>query len=289
MITKELELLKPLTTREAIEILDHRGGDVTVLAGGMSLMPMMNLGIVRPATVMSLNHVADLRRIVLDGALRIGAMVTHRQLERSDLIRESAPLLAVAAASIGDVQVRNRGTIGGSVCHADPAADYLTVLAAYQASVELRSSAAVRVLAIEDFLIDMMYTARDDKELLTAVIVPIEVDTTASSYQRLTRVEGSYPIVSAAAVIEARFRTTRIALGGVGPTPVMVDASDVFSAGISDDAFSVLETLTEDAARMASADVHSGAEYRRAMAAVFARRAIEHAVGAWQMGDSGTG
>ena len=279
MITKELELLRPSTTREALEILDHRGSDVTVLAGGMSLMPMMNLGIVRPGTVMSLNHIAGLGEIVMDGALRIGAMVTHHRLDKSNLIKEKAPLLAVAAGSIGDVQVRNRGTVGGSVCHADPAADYLTVLAAYNASVELASSAGVRVLAIGDFLIDMMYTARNENELLTAVIVPMEAEGTASSYQRLTRVEGSYPIVSAAAVIEAGFRTTRIALGGVGPTPVTVNASDMFSAGISDEAFSVLEALTEDATRMASADVHSGVEYRRAMASVFARRAVEHAVG----------
>ena len=281
MITKELELLRPSTTREALEILDDRGGDVTVLAGGMSLMPMMNLGIVKPGTVMSLNHVADLSEIVTDGVLRIGAMVTHRRLDRSDLVIEQAPMLAVAARSIGDVQVRNRGTVGGSVCHADPAADYLTVLAAYNASVELASSADVRVMSIHDFLIDVMYTAREDNELLTAVLVPIEADGTVSSYQRLTRVEGSYPIVSAAAVIEAGFATTRIALGGVGPAPVVVNASVVFSAGISDEAFSAMEALIEDATSMASADVHSSAEYRRAMASVFARRAVEQAADSW--------
>ncbi|MGH9244829.1 MAG: FAD binding domain-containing protein [Acidimicrobiales bacterium] len=278
MITKEIEFLRPTTVAEAIEILEERGTDVTILSGGMSLMPMMNLGIVRPGVVMSLNHVEGLSDVVVeDSTLAVGAMVSHRRVNTDDAVRAHAPMLAAAARSVGDVQVRNRGTIGGSICHADPSADYLPVLAVSEAELVLTSAASSRIVAAADFFVDVMFTAREPNELLTAVIMPKQPPTVGSGFVRFARVEGSFAIVNAAARIEPDFGRSTVALGGVGPAPVVIDASDLFAGGINDEALEALSDRAYDAAHLATADVHSDVEYRRHMAGVFARRAVQQA------------
>lgn len=279
MITRELELLRPSTTAEAVALLAERGEDITVLAGGMSLLPMMNLGIVQPDVVMSLNHITDLSEVTYGDELRIGAMVRHREVETNPLVSAHAPMLAEAAAKIGDVQVRNRGTIVGSICHADPACDYSPVIVVSGADVELASVGGTRRLPADEFLIDLMFTARELDELVTAINVPSQPAGAGSSYVRFARVEGSFAIVNAAALIEPDFRSTRVAIGGVGPVPVVVDASDAFAGGPEPAAFDELATRAYDAAEYASSDVHSDAEYRRHMAGVFARRAVQQAIG----------
>ncbi len=278
MITRELELLRPSTTAEAVALLAERGEDITVLAGGMSLLPMMNLGIVQPDVVMSLNHVSDLSDLTYDGQLRIGATVRHRQVMESDLVNSHSPMLAEAAGKVGDVQVRNRGTMVGSLCHADPACDYSPVIVVAGAEVELVSAAGTRRLPADEFLIDLMFTARELDELVTAVIVPSRPSGAGSAFVRFARVEGSFAIVNAAAVVEAGFGSVRVAIGGVGPIPVLVEATDAFADGPGPAAFEELAARAYDAAEYASADIHSDAEYRRHMAGVFARRAVQQAI-----------
>ena len=278
MITRELELLRPGTTAEAVALLAEHGENVTVLAGGMSLLPMMNLGIAQPDLVMSLNHVTDLSGVSFDGELRIEAMVRHREVMDNPLITTHCPMLSAAAARIGDVQVRNRGTIAGSLCHADPACDYSPVIVVAGADVELAGARGTRRLPADEFLIDLMFTAREPDELVTAILAPSLAAGAGSAYVRFARVEGSFAIVNAAAIVEAGFRSVRVAIGGVGPTPVTVDASDIFAAGPRPAAFDELAGRAYDAAEYASADVHSDAEYRRHMAGVFARRAVQQAI-----------
>lgn len=275
MITNEIEFLRPETLSEALAILAARGDDVTVLSGGMSLMPMMNLGIVKPEVVMSLNGVADLDYVRAEGShLRIGAMVRHRRVLTDPEIRTYAPMLAEAAGSVGDVQVRNRGTIGGSICHADPAADYLPVLAVSDVKLVLISSEGERIVGVEEFFIDFMFTNRDSKELLSAVIVPKQAANAGSAYLRFARVEGSFAIVNAAARIEPGGEKARVALGGVGPTPVVLDISDLFVGPPTDGRMEELNQRAYDAAHLSTGDVHTDVEYRRQMAGVFARRAV---------------
>ena len=278
MITRELELLRPSTSAEAVALLAERGEDITVLAGGMSLLPMMNLGIVQPDVVMSLNHITDLAEVTYEDELRIGAMVRHREVETNALISAHAPMLAEAAAKIGDVQVRNRGTIAGSICHADPACDYSPVIVVSGAEVEMSGLGGTRRLPADEFLVDLMFTARELDELVTAIIVPSRPAGAGSAYVRFARVEGSFAIVNAAALIGPDFESTRVAIGGVGPVPVMVDASDAFADGPEPAAFEELASRAYDAAEYASADIHSDAEYRRHMAGVFARRAVQQAI-----------
>jgi aerobic carbon-monoxide dehydrogenase medium subunit len=278
VITKEIEFLRPASLSEALGILASRGEDVTVLSGGMSLMPMMNLGIVKPEIVMSLNGVSDLDYVETDGAdLRIGAMVRHHRVKTDADIKKHAPMLAQAAGSVGDVQVRNRGTIGGSICHADPSADYMPVLAVSGAKLVLSSSLGERTVGVDEFFIDVMFTTRDSRELLSSIVVPKQPDSVGSAYVRFARVEGSFAIVNAAARVDLATASAQVALGGVGPTPVVLDVSDLFGNGVSQQGLEELGDRAYEAANESTDDVHSDAEYRRRMAGVFARRAIEAA------------
>jgi CO/xanthine dehydrogenase FAD-binding subunit len=278
MISNEIEFHAPATLAEALGLLADDGDDITVLSGGMSLLPMMNLGIVRPEKVLSLNHVRELDRVdEHDGELVVGALVRHARVGDDPLIRRHSPLLADAARVIGDIQVRNRGTIGGSVAHADPAADYLPVLAALGGTVTLTSSQGERTLTPGDFFIDLMFTSREPEEVVTAVTVPKLPDGWRSAYTRLARVEGSFAIVNAAAVVAGDHSSATVALGGVGPTPLVVDVSDQLRNGVDDAALAAVGDAVHEAARDASGDLMSDATYRRAMASVFARRACARA------------
>lgn len=278
MITREIEYLRPTSLEEALQLLSERGDEITILSGGMSLVPMMNLGLVRPAVVMSLNHLDELSGVTTtDSVLSIGATVRHRQVQGDPVVAAHAPMLAEAARAIGDVQVRNRGTIGGSVCHADPTADYLPVLAVSDAQLVLTRADSERTVPALDFFVDVMYTLREPNELLTAVVVPQQSASAGSAYVRFARIEGSFPIVNAAARIEPGFDRSGVALGGVGPTPVVVDATDLFAGGVSADGLEALAERVHAAAHQAAADVHADVEYRRHVAGVVARRAMEAA------------
>jgi aerobic carbon-monoxide dehydrogenase medium subunit len=274
MISREIEFHAPAALGQALDLLADDGDDVTVLSGGMSLVPMMNLGIVRPEKVLSLNKVGELDHVTeRDGQLVIGAMVRHAEVATNPLVLRHCPVLATAAAMIGDIQVRNRGTIGGSVAHADPAADYLPVLAALGGSVTLASRAGERTLGTGEFFIDLMFTSREPEELVTAVSVPKLAAGWRSAYTRLARVEGSFAIVNAAAVVAGDHSSATVALGGVGPSPVVVDVTEPLRDGVGEAALEAVGALVREAARDASGDLMSDATYRREMAAVFARRA----------------
>jgi carbon-monoxide dehydrogenase medium subunit len=274
MISNEIEFHAPATLDEALGLLASDGDEVTVLSGGMSLVPMMNLGIVRPEKVLSINKVSELGRVTeQDGQLVIGALVRHTEVATHPLIRQHCPMLASAAGMIGDTQVRNRGTIGGSVAHADPAADYLPVLAALGGRVTLSSSTGERTLSPDEFFIDLMFTSREPEEIVTAVTVPKLAAGWRSAYTRLARVEGSFAIVNAAAVVAGDGGSAVVGLGGVGPTPLVVDVTGQLRGGVDEASLAAVGELVREAAKDASGDLMSDAGYRREMASVFARRA----------------
>jgi carbon-monoxide dehydrogenase medium subunit len=271
MISNEIEFHRPSTLRAALDLLAADGDDVTVLAGGMSLLPMMNLGIVRPEKVLSLNRLGELAGVAeRDGELVIGALVRHEAVATGPLVRRHCPLLAAAARVVGDVQVRNRGTIGGSLAHADPAADYLPALAAMGARVTLSSNRGERTQPVGEFLVDVMLTSREPDELVTSITVPKLPDGWGSAFRRLARVEGSFAIVNAAAVVAGDRSVATVALGGVGPRPVVLDVSAALDDAVGEAAF--------QAAAGATGDQLSDAGYRRQMASVLARRALRAAV-----------
>lgn len=275
MISNEIEFHAPSTLDEVHALLAADGDDITVLSGGMSLVPMMNLGIIRPEKVLSLNAVAELDHVTeRDGEIVVGGLVRHARLATDPLIRRWCPVLADAAAVIGDVQVRNRGTLGGSIAHADPAADYLPVLAAVGGRVVLSSGDGERSLTPDQFFIDLMLTSREPNEVVSAVTLPKLPDGWSTGYRRLTRVEGSYAIVNAAAVVAGDGSKATIGLGGVGPKPVVIDVTEQVRGGLDEAALAAVGEAAQEASHEATGDLMSDVTYRRAMAAVFARRAL---------------
>ena len=281
MISEEFDFEAPSALPDALALLARHGADATLLSGGMSLMPMTTLGLVYPGLIISLNHIAELDYVREDGAeLRIGALTRHADVAANPLIREHAPLLAEAAAMIGDVQVRNRGTIGGSIAHADPAANYLPAALALGARLRLQSEAGERSVKARDFFQGVMTTAIEANEMLTEIAIPKLAAGTGTSYQRLIRVEGNFAIVIAAAIVEPGRQAARVALGNVAPGPVLVDVSAQVEGGLDDGALAAIGDAAFEAAAAAASDLAGDANYRRQMARVFARRAVQSAAAA---------
>ena len=272
MAAAAFQFLAPESLEEVVELLAEYGDRARLLSGGMSLMPIMNLGLADPELIVSLNHLREPAGIIeSDDHISIGAMVRHNDILKSPVVARDVAALSQAARKIGDVQVRNRGTMGGSIAHADPAADYTTVLAAYDATVVTRRVAGERRIPIRDFVLGFMETQLSPDELITAVEIPKSSDRRCSSYFRLARVEGSFSIVNAAALMGTSEAT--VALGAVRSTPVvissgapgLIDAEDALAGWVS--------TAAAEALALHGRPPSELAEYKEAMAAVCGRRA----------------
>jgi carbon-monoxide dehydrogenase medium subunit len=272
MITTEIRFHAPHTIAEALDLLARHGDDAKLLGGGMSLVPTMNLGLARPEILISLNHVAELAYVTDRGSeVAIGGRTRHRAVVESPIVAAGCAVLAEAGRHIGDVQVRNRGTIGGSIAHADPA-DYLPVLAVLGATIVARSARAERAIPAADFFVDIMFTALEPDELVAEVRVPKLGPGTGAAYLRLARVEGSFAIVNAAAVVGPG--DVRVAIGGIGPRPVVVDLTEVTGGRVSASSLDAIGSVVRDAVGEPYGDLNGDPEYRREMAVVFARRAV---------------
>ena len=278
MITAEITFHRPASVAEALELLARHGDDAKILGGGMSLLPTMTLGLARPEVLVSLNHVPELREIREDGnQLVIGGTARHVDVLQSPLVARHAPLLAETARHVGDVQVRNRGTVGGSVAHADPAADYLPTLVALEATVVARSQRGERAIPAAEFFVDVMATAIAPDELISEIRIPKQ-GAARGAYRRLARVEGSFAIVNAAAVVRPGGRST-VAIGGISGSPIVVDASGTVEASTTPNALAAFEDAVRAACGEPFEDLNGDAEYRREMAVVHARRALLAAAG----------
>ena len=199
------------------------------------MMPAMNLGILRPETVVSLNHIPALDYVEEESDhLRIGSMVRHNRVATDLLIQRHVPILSETAKVIADVQIRHRGTLGGSVAHADPAADYLPVLVALDASIVVASADRERTITARDFFVDVMMTALEPSEAIVRIDVPKLAAGAGSAYKRFARVEGSFAIVNAAAIVGDDVSV--VAIGGATATPVLVDATVDLSDARSEEA-----------------------------------------------------
>jgi CO/xanthine dehydrogenase FAD-binding subunit len=254
----------PLSVDEALPRL---GPDSAVLAGGQSLVPLLNLRLARPERVVDINGITDLDYVRADDeALRIGALTRQAALERSELVRRSAPLLHKAIRHVGHPQIRTRGTVGGSVAHADPAAELPVALIALGASFLLRSPAGSRTLAAPDFFLGPLYTAREPDELLVEIEVPEPPQGARSGFAEHARTHGDFATAGAVAVI-APGGYARIALLGAGPVPLRAKAAERGLAAGAE---------PREAAALAVGDIED--EHRRALCAELARRAIEEAL-----------
>ena len=277
MIPQEFEYFAPPTLPDALELLGRPG--TRALAGGMSLVPLMKLRLAAPEILVDLRHIASLRSIRREGDfLHIGAMVTHYELESAPLIQQECPLLAATAAAIGDVQIRNLGTLGGSVAHADPAADYPAALLALEARVQLTGSSGLRELLFEDFVVDTFTTQLEPGELVTAILVPIEESGTGVYYQKHAQPASGFPMVGVA--VRVRQQNGSISFARVGVTGLSgkgyraraVEDLLVGTVGAEADLKNAAAVVAEGIE--ASADIHASAAYRAHLARISTERAL---------------
>ena len=272
------------SVEEALQLLAKHGDDAKLLAGGHSLIPAMKLRLASPRYLIDLGAVPGLRGVRVDGdSLTIGALTVHADVAASDLVRKQLPGLADAASMIGDVQVRNRGTVGGSVAHADPAADLPVILTALNASFVLQSAAGNRTVAADEFFIDFYTTAIAANEVLTEIRVPLPPPGVGTAYAKLPHPASGYVVVSAGVLIlrlpSGQCASARIAIGGMGSNPIRATATEAALQG---------QLLTGDVIARAAAkaaegtnpddDFYASADYKRQVATVYTRRAIEAAV-----------
>lgn len=276
MIPQEFQYSRPASLDEALKLI---AGGGKPLAGGMSLVPMMKLRLAAPEHLVDLGRLGDLATIREDGGkIRIGAMATHYAIESSSLLAAKCPLLVKAAPHIGDVQVRNLGTIGGSIAHADPAADWPASLLALEATVKIASASGTREMAIEDFLIDTFTTALEPGELLTEIVVPVDPPGAGCAYEKMMQPASGFAIVGAAVhVVKSGGQVTKCRIGITGV------AGKAFRAKAAEAAIEAGQTPAEAVKGLAAdvdanSDIHASAEYRKAMAEVYARRALESAL-----------
>jgi CO/xanthine dehydrogenase FAD-binding subunit len=280
------EYFTPSTVKEAIGLLKSEGDGAKILAGGQSLLAMMNFRAARPTALIDINKIKELDYIREEGnEIVIGALTRERTLETSPLIEEKCPILAKAITHIGHLPIRFRGTIGGSLVHADPTAEIPIASVALGAKMKIAGLNGERVVNASEFFLTYLTSALEECEMLVEVRIPtFSQATTAWSYVDISRRHGDFAIVAVASILAMDkggvCKEARIALGGVAPTPIRVkDAEAVLTGG------KITDKRIEEAAVKAAeseevdpdSDYHATAEYRRAMAKVLTQRGLKEA------------
>jgi carbon-monoxide dehydrogenase medium subunit len=283
VIPAPFEYHAPKTLDEALRLFARHGDEAKLLAGGHSLLPLMKLRLAAPRYIIDIGRLKNMSYIrEEDGRIAIGALTTHAEIEDSELLAAKCPVLSETAAQIGDAQVRNRGTLGGSLAHADPAADYPATILALDAELVAASTSGTRTIPAGDFFVDMLTTQLRPGEILTQVRVAPRAPRSGAAYAKLHQPASGFAIVGVAAclVLGKGGRIERAAVGvtGLGPKPFRAEAVERALLGKP-----ATEKLLHDAARHAAtgveplSDLHASRDYRRAMAVVFARRALARA------------
>ena len=275
------EYYRPQSLDEALSLLAEHAGDAKPLAGGQSLIPAMNFRLAAPAVLVDLNALGELSYIV-DGpdGVRVGGMTRQRTVERSPAIAASAPLVTETMPFIAHPAIRNRGTIGGSLAHADPAAELPAVMLALNARFAVRSSAGSRTVGPDDFFVGLFTTAVQPGELLTEILISETPERTGHAFQEISRRHGDFALVGVAASVtvdeQGRCTAARIALLSVGDRPMLAQRAAALLLGQVPSAGAI-----EAAANMAAAedidpssDIHASAKYRRHLAVVLTRRTL---------------
>ena len=267
---------------EAIQLLDEHGDDAVLLAGGHSLIPSMKLRLSQPSNLIDIGRLDALRYIEDRGDhLAIGAATTHWEVESSDLVKQKAPLLARTAGVIGDVQVRNMGTMGGSLAHADPAADYPAAILAAEVEIHVKGPDGERSIAAADFFLDLFLTGLEPGEIITEIRLPVQGANTGSSYLKFPHPASRFAVVGCAAVLTRdgdRCRNVRLGFTGIANSAFrdsgveealegQVASAEVFASAASG-AAAEAELLS---------DTFAGEDYRRHLARVYASRALQQA------------
>lgn len=272
----------PATIEETLTLLRAYGRDGKLLAGGQSLVPLLNMRLARPAVIIDLNRVRDLDYIREEnGEVAMGAMTRQRTAERSSIVTRRLPLLANALPLVGHSQIRNRGTVGGSIAHADPSAELPAVLAALDGTVVVRSSKRTRRLAPQEFFVSYLTTALESDELLLEIRFPSHEDQ-GTAFLEVARRHGDYALVGVAAAVtmrDGRCAQARLAFTGVGPVPVRIpEAERLLTGAVPTDArLAEVGKVVTDRIDPTD-DIHASAGYRKEVAGVLAQRALRAAM-----------
>ena len=283
MIPAAFDYQRASSVDEAVRLLAESGGDAKILAGGHSLIPTLKLRLARPATLIDIGRIDELKGISEDGdTIVIGALATHDEVATSDVVQAKAPNVAAAAATIGDLQVRNCGTIGGALTHADPAADYPAAILADEAEIVVQGPNGSRTVPAAEFFVDIFKTAVQEDELLTAVRVPARAPGIGSVYLKFPNPASGYAVVGCAANVTmdgGKCASAKVAFNGVSGVAFR-------DAGVED---AIMGTSADEAAIAAAAeyagngqdcmsDTFATADFRAHLAKVYAKRALAAAV-----------
>ena len=292
MFAAEFEYRKAGSVAEAVQLLaDHP--EARLLAGGHSLIPLMRFRLARPEMLIDIGGIADLKGIAVSGdTIRIGALATHAEIAAAPEVRQANGLLAEAAGGIGDPAVRNRGTIGGNLAHADPASDWATVLTALGATVTAQGPGGSRTIAAADLIEDAFVTALAEDELISAVSVPALAANQRAEYAKMAHPASFYAVVGGTVVVTldgdgdgARCVAASVAVGGLTPRPVKAPAVEAALTGAmltADNIAAATANLGDDLAAAGVdiiGDVYASAEYRAGVAPVEVKHALLHAIG----------
>ena len=296
MFAAEFEYRKAGSIAEAVQLLSDNP-DAKLLAGGHSLIPLMRFRLARPAMLIDIGAIDALRGVSVNGdTITIGALTTHAAIAANPEVSRANSLLAEAAGGIGDPAVRNRGTIGGNLAHADPASDWATVLTALGATVSVQGAAGARHIPAVDFIADAFATALAEDEIITSVSVPALASNQRAEYAKMAHPASFYAVVGGAVVVTldgnadgngdgARCAAASVAVGGLTPRPVKAPSVEQALTGNA----LTLDTIAEAAARLGDdlaaagvdliGDVYASAEYRAGVAPIEIKHALLHAIG----------
>lgn len=282
MIPVAFDYVRPASVADAVAALQAGGEDAKVLAGGQSLMPVLRLRLAAPSTVVDLGGIAALRGIRIEGDdLVIGATATHAEVATSSLVASESPLLAAVARTVGDRQVRHRGTLGGSLAHADPAGDLPAAVVALDGTIVVAGASGQRSIPAREFFTDVFTTALAPDEVLVEVRVPRMPGWTAR-YEKFHRTAQAWAVLGAAAAVRREngvIAEARVALVNAGPTPVRASGVEAALVGVGDLAAVKAASARASDGTAPPSDLNGSAEYRRHLAGVLTARAVAAAAG----------
>ena len=273
----------PTSLDDAVALLQRYGGDAKILAGGQSLMPLLNFRLSRPAALVDLNRIPSLAYIREEnGQVRLGAMTRQRTIEFSPVVARRLPLLSEATKWVGHLPIRTRGTIGGSIAHADPSAEYPAVLTALEGEVVASGPKGERVVKAKDLFLTYLTTSLESDEVLSEIRLPVMPMGAGFALEEFARRHGDFAIVAIAALVvpdATRCKQARLATAGAGPVPLRLRAAEEILErdGVTDVA---IDAAARRAAELVSpdSDIHASADYRRHLTMVLTRRALKRAL-----------
>jgi carbon-monoxide dehydrogenase medium subunit len=285
MIPAEFDYVRAASVDQAVELLRTGEGQTRLLAGGHSLIPLMKLRLARPTRLVDIRHIPELDTIERsNGSLSVGPLATHDMLSSSDVVRRGAPLLGETVAHIGDVQVRNAGTLGGSLAHADPGADPPAAIVALGATMRARGPNGTRSIDAESFFVDLLTTALAPDEMLVGLDVPVASGRVGSAYLKFDNPASHYALVGVAAwfqlAADGTIAQARIGITGAAATPYRAHETEAVLVGQLPTGPVVAAAAThavDGRANELNSDVHASSEYRAHLAKILTRRALETA------------